>query len=252
MKLFTTISLLLFFVQTSIVSDPIYKNLEKRKYLIGDYSEIKYLKAYRNPTKDQRVHYLREDAISDLKKMIDAYQKDTSIKKKPKIVVHSAFRSYYSQKSIWESKYNGSRKMRDSVKGKKPEQIVNLILEYSSAPGTSRHHWGTDMDINSFSNAYFKKGGEGEELYEWLKKNAHTYGFCQPYNELSERDNPGYFEERWHWSYVRVSNQLMKDWIELNHKGELDYRGKFLGSDIMDSKKEKYVTSINKECANVK
>ena len=73
--------------------------------------------------------------------------------------------------------------MRESVEGKTPEQIINLILEYSSAPGTSRHHWGTDMDINALQNDYFSNKGNGAFLYEWLQKNAAKFGFCQPYNK---------------------------------------------------------------------
>ena len=28
-----------------------------------------------------------------------------------------------------------------------PLQAIDKIIEYSTIPGTSRHHWGTDIDI---------------------------------------------------------------------------------------------------------
>lgn len=52
---------------------------------------------------------------------------------------------------------------------------------YSSMPTTSRHHWGTDMDINSVEPEYFESG-QGLLEYNWLKANAHKFGFCQPYS----------------------------------------------------------------------
>jgi len=44
-------------------------------------------------------------------------------------------------------------------------------------PTASRHHWGTDVDINSVDPDYFMNG-TGLKEYEWLKKNAYKYGFC--------------------------------------------------------------------------
>ncbi|NJK84501.1 MAG: M15 family metallopeptidase [Saprospiraceae bacterium] len=43
-----------------------------------------------------------------------------------------------------------------------PQERALKILKYSSMPGTSRHHWGTDIDLNSFSNSYFEQG-EGKK-----------------------------------------------------------------------------------------
>ena len=57
-------------------------------------------------------------------------------------------------------------------------KAAKTILLYSSMPTTSRHHWGTDMDINSLENSYFASG-QGLKEYTWLKKNAAKFGFCQ-------------------------------------------------------------------------
>ena len=58
------------------------------------------------------------------------------------IEVVSAYRSFQKQKSIFENKYK-----RFTQEGLTPIKAVEKIIEYSTIPGTSRHHWGTDIDI---------------------------------------------------------------------------------------------------------
>jgi zinc D-Ala-D-Ala carboxypeptidase len=53
-------------------------------------------------------------------------------------------------------------------------------MQYSSMPGTSRHHWGTDVDLYALDDIYFTYG-DGKIVYDWLLANAANYGFCQPY-----------------------------------------------------------------------
>jgi LAS superfamily LD-carboxypeptidase LdcB len=242
-------TLILFFVSFNYCfANDVYLGILKEKYLMGDYSGSKVHKVFTN-SKEKTSFQMRPDTLEAFQKMIIAYDKDRKGKSDEYIFVRSGFRSYTDQKYIWESKFTGQRKMKTSIEGKKPQEIVNIILEYSSAPGTSRHHWGTDIDINSFENSYFEKGGKGEFLYNWLQENAHKFGFCQPYNEYSKRNNKGYFLERWHWSYYPISNQLQKDWVELFNEKKIIIKGKFKGSDVMPEELPlTYVTSINSEC----
>ncbi|MBL0082089.1 MAG: D-alanyl-D-alanine carboxypeptidase family protein [Saprospiraceae bacterium] len=104
------------------------------------------------------------------------------------------------------------------------------ILLYSSMPGTSRHHWGTDVDINAFENSWFVSG-EGAKLYAWMESNASRYGFCQVYGPINSRRKQGYEEEKWHWSYLPIAQQIQEEvakkmktkWIagfEGSHKGQ--------------------------------
>ena len=74
-------------------------------------------------------------------------------------------------------------------------------------PSTSRHHWGTDIDINSLEPSYFE-GGKGLQEYQWLVANAPSYGFCQVYSEMGPERPYGYQEEKWHWSYLPISKPL--------------------------------------------
>ena len=46
---------------------------------------------------------------------------------------------------------------------------VKEIMKYSSMPSTSRHHWGTDIDLNSLENSYFEKGEGKKYSIGWLQ-----------------------------------------------------------------------------------
>lgn len=132
------------------------------------------------------------------------------------LTILSATRNFSVQKSIWEAKWTGARK----VGGKNlslaiPDPILRAreILKYSSMPGSSRHHWGTDIDLNSFNNSYFDQG-KGKAEYDWLQQNAPRFGFCQPYTEKYRGGRTGYNEERWHWSYTPLSKGFLTAYVK--------------------------------------
>jgi hypothetical protein len=120
------------------------------------------------------------------------------------------------------------------------------ILEYSAVPSTSRHHWGTDIDINGVSPTYFDTA-EGMKQYEWLKKNAPLFGFCQTYNLKGSLRATGYNEEKWHWSYLPLSVNFTEEYKRLV-KDE-DIKG-FMGDEYVSEENliNNYVLSINPEC----
>jgi LAS superfamily LD-carboxypeptidase LdcB len=106
--------------------------------------------------------------------------------------VISGARNFNMQKVIWERKWNARR-----PNFKTDKETALDILKYSSMPGTSRHHWGTDLDINSLEPSYFASG-KGKKEYDWLQKNAGTFGFCQTYDNKANTGRTGYSEEKWH------------------------------------------------------
>ncbi|MEL7163682.1 MAG: M15 family metallopeptidase, partial [Bacteroidota bacterium] len=127
------------------------------------------------------------------------------------LIMVSATRNFARQKQIWEAKWNGQRLLEGKEKADEvypdPADRARAILRYSSMPGTSRHHWGTDIDLNALTNGYFKSG-VGKQVFEWLTAHAHEYGFCQPYTPKGETRPNGYEEERWHWSYLPLATRL--------------------------------------------
>ena len=81
---------------------------------------------------------LRKDAHEAFVKMKKAAYSDGF-----DIKMISSFRDYYRQQGIWERKY---LRFTDED-GLSPLDAIEKIIEYSTIPGTSRHHWGTDIDI---------------------------------------------------------------------------------------------------------
>lgn len=154
---------------------------------------------------DREGHYLRKDTYEAFLKMHAAAKADGVHLK-----IISAARNFQRQKEIWEAKWNGARLVDGQDISKTipdSRQRALKILEFSSMPGTSRHHWGTDLDLNALSDAHFQQG-EGLKTYTWLTQNAYRFGFCQPYTAKGADRPHGYEEEKWHWSYYPVSKQL--------------------------------------------
>jgi len=190
--------------------------------------------------------YLRKETAESLSSMLKDFKKENP---GITITVISATRNYYSQKRIWEMKWTGKRKVTgitsiNSVKD--PVRKGEYILRYSSMPGTSRHHWGTDFDINSLNNEYYSKG-KGKIIYDWLVKNAGRYGFHQPY---TAGRNSGYNEEKWHWSYTPISKQFLKDWNSLYSADKKQFfkNLSFKGAEHVLYLAPIYVNSISSEC----
>lgn len=153
-------------------------------------------------------------------KAFDKMQK-AAAKDGVKLYVVSAYRSAERQKAIWERKWNDKSRASKNTK----ERALD-ILQYSSMPGTSRHHWGTDLDICSVEPKYFDQNQEGQKIYKWLVENASEYGFFQPYTAGRTR---GYAQEKWHWSYRPISDKYLQTYLETIK--DVDLKG-FAGSEV--------------------
>lgn len=187
--------------------------------------------------------YLREEALNAFVKMADSAKSQGIILK-----IISATRNFNRQKTIWEGKWNGTRKQSGrNLKEHFPDPTERAleILKYSSMPGTSRHHWGTDIDINNLNNSYFSSG-RGKAEYEWLRDNGYEFGFCQVYSEKDEARPNGYEEEKWHWSYMPLGSIILQE-----YKDQIDSStfGGFDGSDALPFEQVmQYVSGIAPEC----
>ncbi|MBZ0255361.1 D-alanyl-D-alanine carboxypeptidase family protein, partial [bacterium] len=106
---------------------------------------------------------------------------------------------------------------------KDPNKIISAIIEYSSIPGTSRHHWGTDADLidesqkkvkNPLYYKHFMEGGIYEKFYAWMKANANDFGYYEVYTDDPNRS--GYNFEPWHWSYAPLSLPFIQQWKQID------------------------------------
>lgn len=188
--------------------------------------------------------YLRREAYYAFIRMYNAAKKDGI-----SLSITSATRSFDDQKKIWEGKWTGSilhygRNIATAYPN--PVERAKYILKYSSMPGTSRHHWGTDMDLNSTEPTYYETE-TGRKIYKWLTGNASKYGFCQPYTAMDSSRATGYEEEKWHWSYMPLSAIYLEQYKERitydDLKGFAGYETASKIDVIL-----KYVLSVNKKC----
>lgn len=187
--------------------------------------------------------YVRREALQAFIKMKEAAKADGV-----NLKILSAARNFNHQKRIWEAKWNGQRLVNgQNLRTAIPDAASRAteILKYSSMPGTSRHHWGTDIDINSLNPSYFESGN-GKKEYEWLRDNAHEFGFCQTYTQKDASRPHGYEEEKWHWSYTPISAPLLRFYdkhIDANSLEGFDGSGALPFSEI-----RKYVFGVQPAC----
>lgn len=227
---------------------------EKRKEIMERISK-EYLMGKFDPAKDERFAliptpfaekelYMRKEALESFQKMHAAAKTDGI-----SLLILSATRPFDVQKSIWEAKWTGKKKVDGqflSKDVKDPKERAIQILRWSSMPSTSRHHWGTDIDINNLEPEYFDKG-QGLKEYEWLVANAPKFGFCQVYSKMGAERPYGYQEEKWHWSYLPISKDLTDAYAQ--KITDQDISG-FMGSESapMIEVVKKYVLGINPAC----
>ncbi|MAU26176.1 MAG: D-alanyl-D-alanine carboxypeptidase [Muricauda sp.] len=171
---------------------------------------------------------LRKEAHDAFVKMRAAAEKDGFA-----IQMVSSFRDFYRQQSIWERKY--IRYTEDD--GMQPMEAIEKIIQYSTIPGTSRHHWGTDIDIidgNAQTNGdvlvpeKFEKGGPFEGFKLWLDENAEKFDFHLVYTNDPRRK--GFKYEPWHYSYAPLAIPMLTAYRKLNVVKLLS-KEDFLGCD---------------------
>lgn len=213
--------------QSSLEYD--YKIGQIKKVLIGKFDYKKHPDFIL--TKPIHAHdniYLEKTTYKAFIKMHNAAKK-----KNIDLVIISGTRSFDDQKKIWQKKIIAKKITNDII------SQLKKILQFSAIPSTSRHHWGTDIDINSVNNSYFETK-KGKKEYQWLKKNASKYGFFQVY----EKKRNGYEIEKWHWSYYPLSVQYLKYYNQyVSYNDIKDFNFDYLSEDLKIIKN--YVNEIN-------
>ncbi|TDQ30724.1 M15 family metallopeptidase [Zeaxanthinibacter enoshimensis] len=155
-----------------------------------------------------------------------AYQDGIDLK------VVSGYRSFDRQEAIFERKYQ-----QFTDEGMEPLAAIDKIIEYSTIPGTSRHHWGTDLDIidgypkvegDVLVPEKFGPGGPFELMKQWMDDNAEKFGFYLVYTDQPKRR--GFKYEPWHYTYAPVSIPMLTAFRRKNILALLE-KEDFLGSE---------------------
>jgi len=105
-----------------------------------------------------------------------------------RIVAVSAYRDYDYQKNLFN--YYVS------------EKGLDYALECSARPGFSEHQTGLAVDVEG-TNRDYDHFDEADE-FEWMKNNAHKYGFILRYPKGKEKITKFKYEP-WHYRYVGES-----------------------------------------------
>jgi LAS superfamily LD-carboxypeptidase LdcB len=153
----------------------------------------------------------------------------------------SGYRSFSQQKQIWESKYN------QLIESHSSSEAILEIMTYSSIPGTSRHHWGTDIDIIDQSvqlpeedillEKHYRGAGVFSNLKIWMERYGSDFGFELVYTDDTTRE--GFFYEPWHYSYspsskdflsLQMKERVQESWGKLSFDGKTNMTPEFMAS----------------------
>lgn len=182
-----------------------YINTENREYLV-----------LLNKTHTSGENYCPPDLVS-LDSSLTLYGKDVQLREYPAkaaealilqlhalgytdIVVTSGYRSYARQQSLY---YTYIEQEMAAHPDWTEQQAIDYVLTYSAAPGTSEHHTGDCIDLISTSNVVLDESFADNPAYDWLKDNAHHFGFILRYPKNKTKIT-GYSYEPWHYRFVGV------------------------------------------------
>lgn len=197
--------------------------------------------------------HLKSDTILLEKDTYEAFleMKSKALEDRIDLRIASGYRSFKHQKAIWERKFNQLIKTHNSTKA------ISEIITYSSIPGTSRHNWGTEVDlIDDYVNLpdgdllmeeNYHGNGPFSKMRSWMDENAENFGFELVYTKNKNRS--GFNYEPWHYSFAPKSKSFLKLQLQENYKkawGNLKFDGKSkLTKKFMDSYFNDYGTGIN-------
>ena len=137
--------------------------------------------------------------------------------------IASCYRGFEHQLRIWNEKVSGKRKVLDAneveldVTSMEAEECLWSILRWTALPGSSRHHWGTDVDVYESSalppgyrlqltQAEAASDGVLGTFHHWLSDHiAQQNVFYRPY------DGSGCVAyEPWHLSCRPISDAFQQ------------------------------------------
>ncbi|WP_431831738.1 M15 family metallopeptidase [Actinobacillus genomosp. 2] len=170
-----------------------------------------------NPLSDK--HFLQAEVVDAFLALQQA-AKDAGFNLQPA----STYRDFERQMLIWNAKFNGERKVHDdngyAIDMSKLDDLhkIQAMMRWSAVPGSSRHHWGTEIDIFDpdllpegqhlqLEPWEYQNGGYFALLTEWLHHNAERFGFYFPFDGIHNA-KVGY--EPWHISYRPISAEYEK------------------------------------------
>lgn len=139
----------------------------------------------------QSKKQMRAEAAKALEELFEAAKADGI-----ELLAISGYRSYYTQKKIYEKRLE--------------EMGEKHVSRYNAKPGQSEHQTGLAMDVGIEGYTDLTERFANTDAYRWLKGNAHLYGFIIRYPKGGEKET-GYAFEPWHLRYVGDEAAAIKE-----------------------------------------
>lgn len=161
------------------------------------------------------------------------------------LVPVSSFRDFRRQVDVWNAKWNGQRPVLDT-RGRplnptalSPAKRIDAILTWSAAPGLSRHHWGTEIDVYDRAAVpedyrlqlvpdEYSPEGPFAKLSAWLDANILRFGFFRPYATFRGGVQP----EPWHLSHARIAREASRR-LRVTTVARAIASGNVAGADVL-------------------
>ena len=129
------------------------------------------------------------------------------------LVSVSAYRSYSYQQGL----YNNRVTRCQNEDGLSLEAAKKKAATIVAVPGTSEHHLGLAIDINSVETSF-----ENTKEFKWLQKNAENYGFVMRYPK-DKQDITKIIYEPWHYRYVGVEHAKAMNDLDMCLEEYIEY-----------------------------
>lgn len=168
------------------------------------------------------------------------------------IRIVSSYRTFNHQNLIWTRKYK-----RYKAKKLTSKQAIANNIKYTAIPGSSRHHWGTEIDVVNgriktsrypLNTRNYHGYGIYKNFREWMDANAYKYGFYQVYT--NDHNRKGFKYEPWHYSYAEIGKPMLKSYrerkIEEKLKNQQLLGSKHFTEDFIDVYTKNNIMGINK------
>ena len=125
---------------------------------------------------------------ADLQEMFDAARAQGL-----ELFVAAGYRTWEEQRRLLDEKTQAFQ-----YEGHSRKQAKKLALQWVALPGTSEHQLGLAVDINADTEI-----SASDDVYGWLLKNGHAYGFIKRYPS-DKSPITGINNEPWHYRYVGI------------------------------------------------
>ncbi len=221
----------------------------EKSWLLGQYqpeADARFVKVPEHLA-DEPGYFLEVQTLNAFERLFSAAQTAGV-----NLQIVSAIRTFERQKTIWENKWYGrtlTNGVNLAISHLSDVEKAERILKYSAMPGTSRHHWGSDFDLNAVEPEYFESH-EGLAVLHWLETHAREFGFARPYTPKNTSRPNGYEDEPWHWSYLPVSIPLLEKYLKLIRYSDLQG---FAGAALAPSLRifPHFVAGLSPDCLGI-